>query len=65
MAWWDETITTDGKKQLKTVGKQPAWLDYMTNFNKTYGAFAENGNEAFMVLNRMENQKMEISNKMR
>lgn len=34
-------------------GKTVAWVDYMTNFNKTYGTFAENGNEAFMVLNRM------------
>ena len=36
------------------VGKQPSWINYMTNFNKTYGTFAEeNGeNEAFMVLNR-------------
>ena len=36
------------------VGKQPSWINYMTNYNKTYGTFAdENGeNEAFMVLNR-------------
>lgn len=33
-------------------GKTVAWIDYMTNYNKTYGTFAENGNEAFMVLNR-------------
>mgnify|MGYP001632808154 CR=1 FL=1 len=34
-------------------GKSVAWLNYMTNYNKTYGTFAENGNEAFMVLNRI------------
>ena len=34
-------------------GKTVAWLNYMTNYNKTYGTFAENGNEAFMVLNRI------------
>ena len=34
-------------------GKTVAWLNYMTNFNKTYGTLAENGNEAFMVLNRI------------
>ena len=36
------------------VGKQPSWINYMTNFNKTYGTFAdEDGQgEAFMVLNR-------------
>lgn len=52
MAWWDETITTDGTKQLKTVGKQPAWLDYMTNYNKVFGNFAIENNEMFMTLNR-------------
>ena len=52
MAWWDETITTDGKKQLKTVGKQPAWLDYMTNYNKVFGNFAIEDSEMFMTLNR-------------
>lgn len=34
-------------------GKTVAWVDYMTNYNKTYGTFAENGNESFMVLNRI------------
>lgn len=36
------------------VGKQPSWINYMTNFNKTYGTFAEEDGEgeAFMVLNR-------------
>lgn len=35
-----------------SYGKSVAWINYMTNVNKTYGTFAENGNEAFMVLNR-------------
>ena len=36
------------------VGKQPSWINYMTNYNKTYGTFAEEDGEgeAFMVLNR-------------
>ena len=37
----------------QAYGKTVAWINYMTNFNKTYGTFAENGNEAFMVLNRI------------
>lgn len=45
---YDET----GKKINGSIGKQPAWIDYMTNFNKTYGNFAIKDNEAFMVLNR-------------
>lgn len=55
------------------VGKQPSWINYMTNYNKTYGTFAEEDgeNEAFMVLNRYfdtkvtgtnTNQKREIYN---
>ena len=39
--------------QTVAYGKTVAWINYMTNFNKTYGTFAENGNEAFMVLNRI------------
>lgn len=35
-----------------SLGKQPAWIDYMTNFNRTFGNFAIKDNEAFMVLNR-------------
>lgn len=37
------------------VGKQPAWLDYMTNFNKTYADFAAGEKESYMVLNRIYN----------
>ena len=53
-AWWagyysEGPLKTDNVAYGKTV----AWIDYMTNFNKTYGTFAENGNEAFMVLNRI------------
>ena len=46
--WYDSAL----KKQNGSIGKQPAWIDYMTNFNKTYGNFAIRDNEAFMVLNR-------------
>ena len=34
------------------IGKQPAWIDYMTNYNRTFGSFAEAPNEMFMTLNR-------------
>ena len=42
------------------VGKQPSWINYMTNFNKTYGTFAdEDGQgESFMVLNRYFDVKL-------
>lgn len=34
------------------IGKQPAWLNYMTAVNENYGNFAIRDNEAFMCLNR-------------
>ncbi len=36
----------------RSVGKQPAWINYMTNVNKTYGNFAIESKEMFMTLNR-------------
>ncbi|AXH75321.1 MAG: major capsid protein [Microviridae sp.] len=51
MAWWN--THWDGTKWLqKSAGKQPAWINYMTNLNKTYGNFAVKSNEMFMTLNR-------------
>lgn len=37
------------------IGKQPAWLDYMTNFNKSFADFAAGEKESYMVLNRIYN----------
>ena len=50
--WKSVRYNSDGSKTNGSIGKQPAWIDYMTNFNKTYGSFAIKDNEAFMVLNR-------------
>lgn len=50
--WRSVKYDADGNKINGSIGKQPAWIDYMTNFNKTYGNFAIKDNEAFMVLNR-------------
>ena len=36
----------------KSFNKTVAWIDYMTNYNRTYGEFAVGGNLDFMVLNR-------------
>lgn len=38
--------------QFNSAGKQPAFLNYMTNFNKSYGNFADERNSMFMTLNR-------------
>ena len=37
----------------KSIGKQPAWIEYMTNINKTYGNFALVESEGWMCLNRI------------
>ena len=45
------------------LGKTIAWINYMTNVNKTFGTFAVGGNESYMVLNRIyEVEKGEIKN---
>lgn len=50
-AWW--TAQQGGKTIVDTTpGKSVAWIDYMTNFNKTFGNFAAGESEDFMVLNR-------------
>lgn len=52
-AWWDDTyVDTIGTLQKHAAGKTVAWVDYMTNVNRTYGNFASGMSEAFMVLNR-------------
>ena len=50
-AWWDYKKTSAETYQ-PAAGKTVAWINYMTNVNKTYGNFANNMTEAFMVLNR-------------
>ena len=35
------------------IGKQPAWLNYMTDVNRTYADFAAGEIESYMVLNRI------------
>ena len=53
MAWFSTArATADGEFITKSAGKQPAWLNYMTNVNKVYGNFADPNNEMFMTLNR-------------
>jgi len=52
MAWWETWETGDRIWSQKSAGKQPAWLNYMTNVNKVFGNFAIKSNEMFMTLNR-------------
>jgi hypothetical protein len=55
MAWFDTEIVND-QPVYSTAGKQPAWINYMTNVNQTRGTFAEAGNSMFMTLNRRYEQ---------
>ncbi|WNK14257.1 MAG: major capsid protein [Microvirus sp.] len=53
MAWWSTNWDMGLQKWVTTsAGKQPAWLEYMTNVNKVRGNFAVESNEMFMILNR-------------
>lgn len=52
MAWFDTTVDSSGVPTFKSAGKQPAWLNYMTDVNRTYGNFAIAEKEMFMTLNR-------------
>jgi len=56
MAWFDTEVDTGGNVTYSTAGKQPAWINYMTNVNQTRGSFAEQGNSMFMTLNRRYEQ---------
>lgn len=38
---------------IDAIGKQPAWLNYMTDVNRTYADFAAEEPESYMVLNRI------------
>lgn len=66
-AWWDDTFTKDQSTSLikHTAGKTVAWIDYMTNVNRTYGNFAAGMSEAFMVLNRNYEIKYETDSSSR
>lgn len=52
MAWQSTNIRSSGEIEYRSAGKQPAWINYMTAVNKTYGNFAEESKEMFMTLNR-------------
>lgn len=51
-AWWAADLTANKKITNTAAGKTVAWIDYMTNYNKTFGNFAWGQSESFMCLNR-------------
>lgn len=58
-AWWAGYYNADPDKKELAAGKTVAWINYMTNVNRTYGNFAIKDNEAFMVMNR--NYELQIN----
>ena len=52
MAFWDSDVAANGDVTIKSAGKQPAWINYMTDINRCYGNFADPGKEMYMTLNR-------------
>lgn len=65
MAWWS-TIGSDVNSEptYMSAGKQPAWINYQTEVNKTYGNFADERKEMYMTLNRryeMANNGLEMT----
>lgn len=60
MAFWDTVIRTNGNVEFKSAGKQPAWLNYMTNYNRVYGNFAIDANQQWMTLTRRYSAKWKL-----
>ena len=57
MAWWGDITNSLGEVEHESAGKQPAWINYMTNLNQCRGHFADENNSMFMTLNRRYQQE--------
>ena len=51
----------NGVPTYKSIGKQPAYIDYMTDIDEAYGDFAIENNKMTMTLNRRYQYKNGIS----
>ena len=56
-AWWADYWNSNPEINQTAAGKTVAWINYMTNVNRTFGNFATGMSEEFMVLNRQYNPK--------
>lgn len=52
LAWWDRILDSSTETKTFTLGKQPAWVQYMTEVNRVYGDFARKSNTEGMVITR-------------
>lgn len=51
-AYWSGYVKQNGQIVNTSIGKTVAWINYMTNYNKTFGNFAAGESESYMCLNR-------------
>uniref|UniRef100_A0AAU8B0A4 Major capsid protein n=1 Tax=Dulem virus 214 TaxID=3145691 RepID=A0AAU8B0A4_9VIRU len=61
-AWWAMDALANGTYKSPSPGKTVAWINYMTNYNKSFGEFASGQSEEFMVLNRNYEENSEGAN---
>lgn len=60
MAYFDTQISdTEGITHRSKIGKLPAWMEYMTSYDRAYGDFAEVKGKGYMILNRNYEQDEE------
>ena len=52
MAWFDTYFDEEGELVKHSAGKQPAWINYMTNVNEVFGTFCDRRKTGNMVLTR-------------
>lgn len=49
---FDMKYNLSGQPIYNSAGKQPSWIEYMTNVNETYGSFVAGGTLEHMAVNR-------------
>ena len=59
MAWFDSTAQEGGGAIGYSAGKQPAWINYMTDVDTCHGDFADEKKAMYMTLNRRYEQDSE------
>lgn len=54
LAWWDtRLIWASPTNPIRSkIGKLPAWIEYMTSYDRAHGDFAEEEGKGYMILNR-------------
>lgn len=52
LAWQATNLVGNDNPTFTSVGKQPAWINYMTDVDRVFGNFAAGNTDDFMVLNR-------------